>query len=83
MRQRTLTKIGAHGLSMGGLVASHLARKGLVDFLFADRTFYALDEVPVYSMGVWAKWGIKIFTRWDEAEGTRDFIFSNCYKVIA
>lgn len=83
VRQRTLSKVGAHGLSMGGLVAAHLARKGLVDFLFADRTFYALDEVPVYTIGPWAKWGIKIFTRWAEADGTRDYIFANCYKVIA
>ena len=32
-------KIGAHGRSIGGVVATHLGRKGLVDFLFADRTF--------------------------------------------
>jgi hypothetical protein len=68
---------------MGGLVAAHLARKGLVDFLFADRTFSSLEEVPVYSMGVWAKWMIKIFARWKETDGTRDYIFANCYKVIA
>jgi len=33
------SKIGAHGRSIGGIVAIHLARKGLVDFLLADRTF--------------------------------------------
>jgi hypothetical protein len=49
---------------MGGLIAAHLGRKGLVDFLFADRTFYSLEEVPIYTMGVWAKWAIKIFTLW-------------------
>jgi hypothetical protein len=30
---------------MGGIIASHLARKGFVEFLFADRTFYDLQEV--------------------------------------
>lgn len=75
--------MGAHGLSMGGLVAAHLARKGLVDFLFADRTFYSLNEVPVYSMGYWAKCLIKFFTWWGDADGTKDFIYANCYKVIA
>jgi len=43
---------------MGGLVAAHLARKGLVDFLFADRTFSSLESVPIFTMGVWAKWAI-------------------------
>lgn len=78
-----MAKVGAHGLSMGGLIAAHLARKGLIDFLFADRTFSSLEEVPVYSMGNWAKWGLKIFAMWKETGGTRDYIFANCYKVIA
>jgi hypothetical protein len=60
--------MGVHGLSMGGMIASHLARKGLVDFLFADRTFSALDEVPVYSMGNWAKWGMNIFSFWKDLD---------------
>ena len=37
-------KIGVHGRSIGGVVATHLARQGLVDFLFADRTFCDLGE---------------------------------------
>ena len=76
-------KVGAHGLSMGGLIAAHLARKNLVDFLFADRTFYSLEDVPIYSMGLWAKWAMKIFTWWSDVDATRDYIFANCYKVIA
>jgi esterase/lipase len=39
-------KIGVHGLSMGGMIAVHLARKNLVEFLFVDRTFSDLSEVP-------------------------------------
>ena len=78
-----MAKVGAHGLSMGGLVAAHLARKGLVDFLFADRTFSSLEEVPVYSMGAWAKWSIKIFAAWKDVDATKDYIFSNSYKVMA
>jgi hypothetical protein len=68
---------------MGGMIASHLARKGLVDFLFADRTFSALDLVPIYSMGMWAYWGMKIFSLWKDLDQTRDYIFANCYKVIS
>lgn len=68
---------------MGGLIATHLARKGLVDFLFTDRTFSSLDEVPVYSMGLWAKYAIKFFTLWKNLDSTDDYIFANCYKVMA
>ena len=68
---------------MGGLVATHMARKGLVDFLFADRTFYSLEEVPVFTMGAWAKWAVKFFTLWSDVDSTKDYIFTNCYKVIA
>jgi hypothetical protein len=75
--------VGIHGLSMGGLIASHVARKGLVDFIFADRTFSSLDEVPVYTLGNFAKRAIKIFTLWDQTDATQDYIFANCYKVVA
>lgn len=68
---------------MGGLVACHLARKGLVDFLFSDRSFYSLDIVPVYSMGSWARWAMKIFAMWKEIDATDDYIFANCYKVMS
>lgn len=68
---------------MGGMIAIHLARKGLVDFMFADRTFYSLEEVPVYSLGSWAKWFTKIFAMWKDVDSTKDYIFANCYKVLA
>jgi len=68
---------------MGGMIAAHLARKGLVDFVFCDRTFYNLSEVPLYSMGKWAKYGIKLITLWNNLDSTSDFIYSNCYKVIS
>lgn len=55
---------------MGGLFAAHLARKGLIDFLFVDRTFSDLEEVPVYSMGLWAKWLLKVFTLWKSTDST-------------
>ena len=76
-------KIGVHGQSIGGTFAVHLARKGLVDFLYADRTFSALDEVPRFSMGAWAKYGLKFLTGWWDNDLTRDYVFTSCYKVIA
>ena len=75
--------MGAHGLSMGGMFATHLARKGLVDFLFSDRSFSNLEDVPIYSMGLWAKWAIKIFSCWSKVDACDDYIYANCYKVMA
>jgi hypothetical protein len=54
-----------------------------VDFLFADRTFSALCEVPKYSMGTWAKYGLKFLTGWWDNDLTSDYVFTSCYKVIA
>jgi hypothetical protein len=76
-------KIGAHGLSMGGMIAVHLARKGLVEFLFVDRTFYDLSEVPKYSMARWTKYAVKFLTLWSDLDSTDSYIYSNCYKVVA
>lgn len=76
-------KLGAHGRSIGGVVATHLARKGLVDFLFADRTFSSLDEVAAQMLGSWARHGLQFFTLWLETEIANDYVFSNCYKVLS
>lgn len=51
--------------------------------MFADRTFYDLQEVPVYSMGKWSKYAIKLLTLWQEMDAASDFIYSNCYKVVS
>lgn len=60
-------KIGIHGESLGGSVASYIASKCHVDFVFSDRTFSSLTDV--------AKWGFgdrpygfifRFFTRWNE-----------------
>ena len=76
-------KIGAHGRSIGGVVATHLGRKGLVDFLFADRTFMSLEKVAKYTMGNWAQYGLPFFTMWWNTDVTTDYIFTSCYKVMA
>ncbi len=76
-------KIGAHGLSMGGMIAAHLARKNLVEFLFVDRTFYDLSEVPQYSMGGWTKHAVRFLTLWSDLDSSDSYIYSNCYKVVA
>ena len=35
-------KVGVHGVSLGGSVASYIATKVQLDFLFVDRSFQSL-----------------------------------------
>ena len=74
-----------HGTSVGGSVACYLARRGLVDFCFIDRSFSALDTVAGSMLGQWAKIGIKLITNISakDHESVEDYVYSNCYKVIA
>ena len=76
-------RVGVHGRSIGGVVATHLARKGLVEFLFADRTFHSLAHAAKHSVGVWAQYALPFFTFWFDSDLTTDYIFSSCYKVIS
>lgn len=68
---------------MGGMLACHLAKKGMVDYMFADRAFSNLEDVPIYSYGLWSKYSMRLFTMWENKECTQDYIFANCYKVLA
>ncbi len=44
-------KIGIHGESLGGCVASHVARTCQVDFVFSDRAFASLTAVVQWGFG--------------------------------
>jgi hypothetical protein len=75
-------KIGVHGISVGGLAATHLARIGAVDFLMADRTFSDLQNIPKQVSNILPH-VLKFITMWENPNNSRDYLFSNCYKVIA
>jgi hypothetical protein len=58
-------KIGVHGESLGGCVASYIAKKCNVDFVFIDRTFSSLTDVAYWTFGgKFMEVVFKIFTRW-------------------
>jgi predicted alpha/beta-fold hydrolase len=60
-------KIGIHGESLGGCVASYVAKKNLVDFVFSDRTFSSLADMAQYSFGgKLTKFLFRVLTRWSE-----------------
>jgi len=85
VRQRVgaYTRVGVHGRSIGGVVATHLARKGFVDFLFADRTFRSLNKAAKHVVGSWAEYALPFFTFCFDSDLTSDYIFSSCYKVMS
>lgn len=74
--------IGVHGESLGGCVATHLANKCKLNFLFADRTFSSLSSAAYYNFGKIAYWGYRL-ARGDDADSVQNYIESRCYKVIS
>jgi len=76
-------KLGIHGESLGGCVASYIARKCKVEFVFIDRTFASLTDVAYYSFrGKMIEWILLLFTRWNEQCWQNFMEIKDCYKVI-
>jgi len=71
-----------HGISLGGAVASHIARNNLCDLVICDRTFGSLNEVPRRLLGGWSVFGVKYLFEWN-TDSTEDYYNTNCYKIIA
>jgi hypothetical protein len=60
-------KIGIHGESLGGSVASYIASKCNVDFVFSDRTFSSLTSVVNWGFGgLFTRFLFVFFTGWSE-----------------
>ena len=74
-------KLGVHGESIGGLVATHLAKTKNLDFLCADRTFTSLSKVGEHTFGKIAGLAFRFITLWND-HITLDYIDTSCYKVI-
>lgn len=74
--------LGIHGESLGGIVACHLARHCEIDFLFVDRGFSRLNEIVQFSFGTWAKYLLKLISKWD-VDASVDYLYVNCYKIIS
>ena len=55
-------KVGVHGVSLGGSVASYIASKVQLDFLFVDRSFQSLQSIAYWVGGSPLLWIFKIFT---------------------
>ena len=79
---RKVGVLGVHGESLGGMVATHIARTCGVDFLFADRTFASLESVAHFNFGRVAHTLYRLLTWWN-TDSAEDYLFADCYKVIS
>lgn len=76
-----IKRIGIHGESIGGLVASHIAKTKDIDFLCADRTLYSISKVGEKSFNPKLTKLFRMLTLWDDVQLT-DYLDSKCYKLI-
>jgi hypothetical protein len=74
-------KIGIHGESLGGMVASSLAKTRNLDFLCADRTFNSLTNVARCTFGKFLATIYLFTTRWNN-DSSEKYLDANCYKII-
>ena len=74
--------IGIHGESLGGTIATHLAKVSNVNFLFADRTFASLSNAARYNFGKFAEILFRAVGPKD-SNSVKDFFDVNCFKIIS
>jgi len=75
-------KIGIHGESMGGLVATHVAKAKNLDYLCASRNFSELSKVAELTYGKIAGALYRAITLWTD-DTSNDYLEANCYKIVA
>jgi len=74
-------RLGAHGESIGGLVASHLAKAKNLDFLCVDRNLADLSRIGELTYGPILGSIYKNLMMWGE-DICSNYLETNCYKVI-
>lgn len=75
-------KIGIHGESIGGMVASYIGSKNPISFLFTDRTFCSLPDLVHSRIRPLNKYVFKCLSRWED-NTMGDFVSAECYKVLS
>mmetsp|Transcript_28712 Transcript_28712/g.28387 ORF Transcript_28712/g.28387 Transcript_28712/m.28387 type:complete len:289 (-) Transcript_28712:341-1207(-) len=79
---KNVPKLGVHGESLGGCIATYLARECALDFLFADRTFASLEDTSFFNFGKVAYWGLKVAQKAD-SDSAGDYLAADCYKILS
>ncbi|KAG7392571.1 hypothetical protein PHYBOEH_006337 [Phytophthora boehmeriae] len=80
--ERGIKRIAVHGESIGGIVATYLARKSPhVSVLIADRTF---ATIPALAQRMIARWSGKVVNwvmRW-ETDNVQNYLEAKCAKIL-
>lgn len=80
---RKITKLGVHGESLGGCIATYVANICKVDLLFADRTLTSLADVAKYNFGWVAEVLFYFFAPNWAFNSAENFIAAECFKVVS
>lgn len=75
-----IKKLGVHGCSLGGLVATYLANSKSLDFLVGDRTFSSIDQVAAYAFHPIVSYLMLFFTFWDMPTSPQ-YLDTKCFKL--
>ncbi|KAL7687753.1 putative alpha/beta hydrolase-1 [Plasmopara halstedii] len=80
--ERGLQRIAVHGESIGGLVATYLARHSPhVNVLIADRTFSTLPALAERMIARWAGNAVELIMRW-ETDNVQNYVHATCAKLL-
>lgn len=80
--EKLIKVLGVHGESLGGAVATYVARYCEIDFLFVDRSFSKLNELVQYNFGKWGRYILYIVSHWS-LDTAQDYLYVNCYKIMS
>jgi hypothetical protein len=82
-QSRGVIKLGMHGESLGGCIATHVAQTCKVDFLFADRSLSSLADVAKFNFGWLVHLLFCVFAPDWKFESAAKFIGADCFKIIS
>ncbi|ETW02222.1 hypothetical protein, variant 1 [Aphanomyces invadans] len=79
---RGIARLAVHGESIGGLVATYVAKNAPgIELLVADRTFANLPAVAQRLVASWAGTALSCVTRW-QTDNVANYLDAPCHKVI-
>lgn len=79
---RGVSRLGAHGESMGGAVVSYIAAQCRLEFVYADRTFWSLDKTAYYNFGLPAQLLLRLFSGKSQ-DSAENFLTASCPKFLS
>ncbi|OQR83736.1 hypothetical protein ACHHYP_14320 [Achlya hypogyna] len=81
-RERGITRLAIHGESIGGMVATYVAKHAEgIELLVADRTFANLPAVAQRLVASWAGQALSCVTRW-QTDNVTNYLDATCNKVV-